>query len=169
PDLDRPSVSFLTGLPFQSAERSTVTSWRWPGVLGLYCFSAMASDPCGHVDRVTLFQGHHCLLVVAADAQTAAEALQLALLAQRVDRLDLDLEEGLDRRLDLRLAGVQRDLEGHLVVLGAPGRLLGDDRTTDHLVHALGRHLGRDRVAWTSPAHFSRASSASTAARVSTS
>ena len=37
-----PSVSALTGPPLCRPERSTSTSWRWPGVVGLYCFRAMA-------------------------------------------------------------------------------------------------------------------------------
>ena len=42
PDLVRPSVSALTGLPLYSSERSTSTSWRRPGEVGLYVFSAIA-------------------------------------------------------------------------------------------------------------------------------
>jgi len=41
PDLVSPSVRDLTGRPFQSSERSISTSPRWPGVVGLYDFSAM--------------------------------------------------------------------------------------------------------------------------------
>jgi hypothetical protein len=36
PALFLPSVSALTGLPFHSSLRSTVTSWRCDGVVGLY-------------------------------------------------------------------------------------------------------------------------------------
>src|SRR5215213_6476988 len=40
-----PSVKLLTGLPLYSAERSTITSWRWPGVVGLYVFNAIVVAP----------------------------------------------------------------------------------------------------------------------------
>src|SRR3546814_4823327 len=97
-----------------------------------------------------------------------AEALHLALVAQRVDGLHLDLEDLLHRRLDLRLAGVQRHHEGDLVVLGAERRLLGHHRAVDNLVHTLRRHPGRLAVPCACAAHFRRASNASPAPLVST-
>jgi hypothetical protein len=40
-------VRALTGRPFQSSERSISTNPRWPGVVGLYDFSAMfATSVC---------------------------------------------------------------------------------------------------------------------------
>jgi hypothetical protein len=38
----------------------------------------------------------------------------------------VDAEQSLDRRLDLRLGGVVRDLEHDRILLGEQGRLLGD-------------------------------------------
>ena len=70
---------------------------------------------------------------------------------------DLDVEELLHGRLDLRLGGVLADLEDDLVLLGQGRRLLGDDRAEDDVVVT---RIG---------AHLKRASSASTAALVSTS
>jgi hypothetical protein len=58
------------------------------------------------------------------------------------------------------------DLEGHLAVLGAVGRLLGDERCTDHFVHARPRD-GHGLVAFR--AHCRRSSRCFTASRVSTS
>ena len=111
-DLVRPSLSALTGPPFHRPARLTSTRPRRPGVVGLNFFSAMASDPRSHVDAVTLFEGHVWPSCGGALAEVAAKALHLALLAQRVDGLDLDREQALHGGLDLGLAGIQR----------APGR-----------------------------------------------
>src|SRR6266852_3946727 len=139
-----------------------MTSWRWPGVVGLNVLSAILISPNsesrGHVDAVTFFEGHHRLLDVRLLAKTALERLVLALADQRVDALDLDVEQLLDRFLDLRLGRGARDLEHDLVALGRVRRLLGDDRREDDVV-----------VARVTGAHLKRASSASTAALVRTS
>src|SRR5262249_49135419 len=71
---------------------------------------------------------------------------------------DLDVEQLLDRFLDLRLGRVHGDLEHDLVVFGRVGRLLGNQRRNDDVIMA--RIVG---------GHLNRASSASSAARVSTS
>src|SRR5690348_17691275 len=112
-----PSVSALTGRPFHSSLRSTMTSWRCPGVVGLKLLSAIASDSRSHVDLRALGEGDDRFLVVGAPAGGAAEALQLALDADGVDGGDLDVEQALDRGLDLALVGGQGHAEGHLVVL----------------------------------------------------
>src|SRR4029078_2884456 len=108
-----------------------------------------------HVDRLALDEGDNGALVVALLAENAPEALRLALADERVDRLDLDLEQGLDRRLDLALGGAHGDVEDHLVLLGRGGRALGDHRAADDVVVAERNHLNRSV-------------SASTAALVST-
>src|SRR5215469_261222 len=138
-----------------------MTSWRWPGVVGLNCLSAMtvyASESGGHVDAVALFEGHDRALGVRLRAEIAAKHLSLALADQRVHALDLDVEQFLDRCLDLRLGRLGRDLEQHLVVLGGERRLLGHDGSDDDVV-----------VAGIDVLHLKRASSASIAALVSTS
>src|SRR5215831_11851356 len=138
-----------------------MTSWRWPGVVGLYVFSAIVVAPLesgGHVDAVALFEGHDRALGVRLRAVIAAEHLVLALAHQRVDALDLDVEQLLHRFLDLRLGGLGLHLEQHLVVLGGERRLFGHDGSDDDVVMA-----GIDRL------HLKRASSASIAALVSTS
>jgi hypothetical protein len=40
-----PSVSALTGAPFHSSLRSTMTSWRCEGVVGLNVFQAIDQIP----------------------------------------------------------------------------------------------------------------------------
>src|ERR1700755_871858 len=138
-----------------------MTSWRWAGGVRLYFFCAIACvavEAGGHVDAVALFESHDRPLGVRLRTEIAAEHLGLALAHQRVDALDLDVEQLLDRFLDLRLGGLARHLEQHLVVLGGERRLLGHDRRDDDVV------MARIDVL-----HLKRASNASSAAFVSTS
>src|SRR4029079_3818727 len=95
-------------------------------------------------------------LDVAEACSLALEILDLALADQRVDGLDLDAEQALDGRLDLRLRGIRSDIEDNLVLLGDQSAFFGDCRTADDVEEVF-------------PAHLNRASSASTAAFVSTS
>src|SRR5579863_2001895 len=88
----RPSVSALTGLPFHNSLRSTMTSCRCDGVVGLKLLSAIGSDPRRHVDPRALLERDDRLLVVRPPADAAAEALGLALHPQRVDGRHRDLE-----------------------------------------------------------------------------
>src|SRR5688572_32362232 len=136
PVLRLPSVSALTGLPFQSADLSTRIRPRCDEVVGLYCLSAiaLASDTGGDVDRLALGQCHDRLLDVRARVGAALPALGLALLGDRIDARHIDLEQSLDRRLDLRLGGIVRDLEDDRIMLGEHGRLLGDDGREDDIV-----------------------------------
>src|SRR5262249_55618805 len=86
-----------------------------------------------------------------------AEHLPLALPREGIDAFDLDIEQLLDRFLDLRLRGVLGHFEYDLVVLGRHGRLFRDHRRNDDVV-----------VARIAGAHLNRASSASSAALVNT-
>src|SRR5258708_40306023 len=90
--------------------------------------ASRGSEPCGHVDAVTFFQGHDSLLHVRQQAAHAAEVADLSLADQRIDPLDLDVEQFLHRFLDLRLSGVRRDSEDHLVALRGNRGLLGVHR-----------------------------------------
>src|SRR5215467_10677377 len=119
---------------------------------------ARSSQPRGHVDCLTLFQGHNRAFGIGGAAIATAEGLPFAAAAQRVDALDLNVEQLLDRFFDLRLSRVHGDLEYDLVEFGRIGRLLGGERRNDDVVMA--RIVG---------GHLNRASSASSAARVSTS
>src|SRR5713226_6019573 len=60
-----------------------MTSWRWPGVVGLNVLSAILISPNsesrGHVDAVTFFEGHHRLLDVRLLAKKALERDLVAL------------------------------------------------------------------------------------------
>src|SRR5947207_10032142 len=90
-----PRVSALTGLPFHRPVRSTITSCRSDGVIGLYVLRAITLSPVlqarGHVDLVTLDQRDDRLLPVAAHTRPALEELGLAFDVDRVHRLDLYL------------------------------------------------------------------------------
>src|SRR5689334_17649918 len=93
-----PTVRFLTGRPFHSSLRSTRTTPRRPGVIGLKDLSAMSVpslplDARGHVDLLASGQRHDGFLVVRALAAAAAEDLALAVHRDGVDRGDLDLEQ----------------------------------------------------------------------------
>src|SRR5688572_26563136 len=107
PVLVLPSTSILTGAPFHRWSRSTSTSWRRPGDVGRYVFSAMvvlySSEPRRDVDRVPFLERHDGFLHLALTSDDALEGLQLALADDGVHSLHLDVEELLDRRLDLRL------------------------------------------------------------------
>src|SRR4051812_1220776 len=147
PVLRLPSVSALTGLPFHSADLSTRIRPRCDDVTGLYDLSAIvfASDRRGDVDGLALGQRHDRLLEVRAGVGTALPALGLALLGDGVDARHADAEQGLDRRLDLRLGRVLGDLEDDRIMLGDERRLLGDVGGEDDIIMVdvdLSRFLG---------------------------
>src|ERR1700730_16673012 len=109
PSLPRnPSVKAWTGVPSHSSDRSTMTSCRCDGVVGLKVFNAIASYPCRHVDPLALAERDDRLLVIRTSAEAAAKTLELALHSDRVDRCHLYVEQPLDRRLDLALCGGKR-------------------------------------------------------------
>src|SRR5690554_5899965 len=112
-----------------------------------------------HVDRLALGQLHVRLAPVAATADAETEGLVLALHVERVDCLDLDVEELLDRGLDVRLGRVLRHLERILVgeFLQARG-LLGNARRTNHFVELRLVHASHSSIFFTAPAVTSTAS-----------
>src|SRR5262252_3213793 len=137
PVLGMPSTRTLTGAPFQRCERSTWTSCLRLGVVGRNVFSAMVAVPLEagrHVDGVALDESHDGLLGVAQLSTNALENLALALADDGVHRLDFDVEQNLDGRLDVSLGRGRRDLEDDLVGFGDERRLLGDDRRENDVV-----------------------------------
>src|SRR5690606_35875738 len=144
------SSSGACGAPLWSSGVTTRTALRRPGEVGLKVISAMvlSSGRGHHVDRLALGQLHVCLAPVAAAADAVAEGLALPLHVDHVDRLDGDVEQLLDRDLDVGLGRVRRHFEDVLVgdFLQARG-LLGDARRADHVVELGGRPgLGRGDV-----------------------
>src|SRR6185369_24737 len=79
PVLRLPSVSALTGLPFHSDDLSTRMRPRRAGEVGLYAFSAIASDPARDVDRLAGRQRHDRLLGVRTRVGLTLPLLGLAL------------------------------------------------------------------------------------------
>src|SRR5947208_13486103 len=107
---------------------------------------------------MALFEGHDRALDLRLLAHSPFESLDLAFAQMRIDALDFDVEQLLDRLLDLRLGRIPGDLEHHLVALRSERRFLGNHRRDDHVV-----------VAGIGGAHLNRASNASSADLVSTS
>src|SRR6185436_16348989 len=93
---------------------TTLTMARRPGEVG-FIFTSGISDLHREVDFLARLQADVCLLGVIAAPGITAEALDLALRIDDLDAVDLDLEQQFDRRLDLRLGRVARDLEDHLL------------------------------------------------------
>src|SRR5690606_24556583 len=139
------STSAACGAPLCRSGVTTRTALRRPGEVGLNFINGMGASSgrrVDHVDRLAVGQRHVRLAPVAAAALALAEGLALALHVHDVDSRDLDVEELLDRGLDVGLGRVLRDFECVLVghFLQARG-LLGHARRTDHfielgLVHA---------------------------------
>src|SRR5580692_2441526 len=91
-----PSVSALTGLPFQSSERLISTVPRRLAVTGLNCLSAISRALCeagGEIDGLARSQLDERLLHVRSPARPTLEPLGLALLHQRVDGQHGDAEQ----------------------------------------------------------------------------
>src|SRR3954452_24185065 len=152
PVLFRPPVFGLgTSSDFSGVERVTSTKSatdepRRPGVVGLYlripivvqsCSSSVSGARTEDVDRALAEGDDRTLGVLAlADAETGATAL--ALTVQRVDLVDLDVEDRLDGDLDLRLVGPGVDEEGVLALVEQAVRLLRDHRRDEDVAGVLG-------------------------------
>src|SRR5487761_2350827 len=137
-----PSVRPLTGLPFHRPVRSISTVPRRLAVTGLKFFIGIvrpSRQSGGEIDLLARRQPHQGLLHVRTNPRTPLGHLALALVDQRVDGNDRHAEQALHRGLDLRLARVDPDPEHILAMLGELGRLLGDDRIADQLIHRLAR------------------------------
>src|SRR5579859_6578007 len=154
----RQGLHRLAGVKAGAVDQHQLALPRRYRIVGFQCHRIRSLQPGGHVYALTLFEGDDGALAIGLLPDAALEHFPFAASAQRVDALDLDVEQLLDRLLNLRLGGVHGDAEDHLAVLGRSRRLLGDDRRQDDVVMA--------RIAG---GHLKRASRASTAARVSTS
>ena len=73
------------------------------------------------IDCFTLNEGHNRFFIIWPFAKLATEALQLALLAQRVHSLDLHTEDAFDSFFDLWLGRINANFKSNLVVLGTQG------------------------------------------------
>src|SRR6478609_594641 len=148
PVLLRPPV-FGSGLrsDFSGVERvisakSATDEPRRPGVVGLYLRIAMSffpwslADSREDVDRAGLERDDGALGVLAlADAEPGAAGLADAV--DGVHRGDLDVEDLLDRQLDLGLVRAGVDDEGVLALVDQAVALLAHDRRDDDVAGVL--------------------------------
>src|SRR5688572_10946198 len=139
------STNAANGAPLWRSGVTTRTAERRPGEVGLKVINAMGlSSGLGHhhVDRLAFGQRHVRLAPVAAAPLAELEGLVLALHVHHVHRLDVHLEDLLDRGLDVGLGGVLRDFEDVLIrhFLQARG-LFGHARRTDHFVQICERRV----------------------------
>src|SRR6266567_820051 len=115
------SRSFSTGRPLCSSGLTTLTSPRRPGDVGLTFIRAI-SGFLREVDFLPRLEAHICLLPVTAASAVCTEALGLSFDVGDLHALHLDLEQELDRGLDLGLGGILGNPEHDLRVL------VGDER-----------------------------------------
>src|SRR5579859_4427830 len=94
----------------------------------------IASGLCGHVDGLAILQAHIRFAPAVTATGTEPERFDLAFDVHQVDRFDLDVEQRLDRRLDLLLVRILRNLENVLVVLGQARTLFRHMRRAQHAV-----------------------------------
>src|SRR3954467_2280799 len=138
-------TSDFSGVDRVTSTKSATLEPRRPGVVGLYLRIPMVCSPqfpivsislrwtrsadraSEDVDRAFL-EGDDRALGVLALAQTEAGATGLALAVQRVDRVHLDVEDALDRDLDLGLVGPRVHDEGVLALVEQSVGLLRHDR-----------------------------------------
>src|SRR4051794_14121063 len=123
-------TSDFSGVERVTSTKSATLEPRRPGVVGLYlripmsCFLKFLSRLSGagaaeDVDRA-LAEGDDRALGVLALAQAETRATRLALAVERVDGVDLDVEDLLDGDLDLGLVRTGVDDEGVLALVEQP-------------------------------------------------
>src|SRR5215468_12666944 len=123
PPLLRPEPRFLLSVsrsidrPLNRSGLTTLTRARRPGEVGLTLTSGMALSFLREVDFLPRFQADVGLLPVAAAAGIRAKPLRLASDIGDLNAIDLDLEQKLDRGLDLGFRRILDDAKGHLRVL----------------------------------------------------
>src|SRR6478672_4232452 len=153
PLLESGRTSDFSGVDRVISTKSATLEPRRPGVVGLYLRIPIVCDPQfpnrldqsltrsgdrtpEDVDRAFL-QGDDGALGVLALADAEAGATGLALAVQRVDGVHLDVEDPLDRDLDLGLVGPRVDDEGVLALVEQPVGLLRDDRREQDVARVL--------------------------------
>src|SRR3954463_3873391 len=148
PFLGSGRVSDFSGVVRVTSAKSATDEPRRPGVVGLYLRIAMSSQSCvtsgpsgdgssEDVDALALGEADDRPLGVGAPARAVAGTTGLALPVQRVDAGHLDVEDLLDRNLDLGLVGVGAHEERVLVDVEQAVALLADDRRDQHVARVL--------------------------------
>src|SRR4051795_13384003 len=110
----------------------------WLSIVLAYCRPARSGDRSSEdVDALTLRQADDRSLGVGSLAGPEAGATRLARAVDRVDAGHLDVEDLLDRDLDLGLVGARTHQEGVLVRVEEPVALLADHRCDQHVAVVL--------------------------------
>src|ERR687890_2336307 len=150
-------TSDFSGWSRVTSAKSATLEPRRPGVVGLYLRIAIADSVlylwsersrrsgAGTTEDLDAVAGRQRddgpLGVLALAELVAAAALALALAVDRVHAEDLDVEDLLDRDLDLRLVGLGQDDERVLVLVEQAVALLGDDRGQQDVPGVADAHL----------------------------
>src|SRR2546425_8426134 len=124
------STSERSGSVLVTSEKSETERKRVAGVIGLNC--RMPISALEHRDRVAFLQPHDRLFPGRPPARETAVGASLGADHQRTDVRDADLEQRLERGLDLRLGRLGTHAER--ILLARPvrrRRLLGDHRRHD--------------------------------------
>src|SRR4051812_47627718 len=126
----------FSGVDRVISAKSATLEPRRPGVVGLYLRIAMIYNPLADraaegLDTVTVSQLHHGALGRLALTEAGARALALALAVGGVHRQHADVEDLLDRDLDLGLVRVRVDEERVPVLVENAVALLGDHGRED--------------------------------------
>src|SRR3954468_10392614 len=154
----------FSGVDRVISAKSATLEPRRPGVVGLYLRIGMIYNPSADraaegLDAVTVGQLHQRALRRLAPTETGLGALALTLAVDGVHRQDPDVEDLLDRDLDLGLVRVRVDEERVPVLIENAVALLRDDRRDDDVARVgNGRHLSSSAVSAGTPRNSSRAS-----------
>src|ERR687889_719631 len=136
PFLGSGASRLFSGVDRVISAKSATLEPRRPGVVGLYLRIGMSHNPLADraaegLDAVTVSQLHHRALGRLALTEARPGALALALAVGGVHRQHADVEDLLDRDLDLGLVGVRVDQERVPVLVENAVALLGDHGRDD--------------------------------------
>src|SRR4051794_14055127 len=154
----------FSGVDRVISAKSATLEPRRPGVVGLYLRIAMIYNPLADraaegLDTVTVSQLHHRALGRLALTEPGLGALALALAVRGVHRQHADVEDLLDRDLDLGLVRVRVDQERVPVLVENAVALLGDHWGDDDVARVGdGRHWFSSSAAAGTPRNSSSAS-----------
>src|SRR3954447_12831043 len=156
----------FSGVDRVISAKSATLEPRRPGVVGLYLRIAMIYNPLADraaegLDAVTVSQLHQGALGRFTLTEARLGALALARAVDGVHRQHADIEDLLDRDLDLGLVGVRVDQERVPVLVELAVALLGDHGGEDDVPRIGDRTHWSSSLLPTGPARARNSSSAS--------